>query len=157
MKYLKYTILGVIITLVIYSLIIPATALTRAELEPSEPIEEDFPIGKEHYQEAIAFFSKKYNVSQETIERIMICENVNFEPEKQSLHKYNQGQISRNPSWGKVGDREKSFGLVQIHLPAGHKWKGQTITKEMAQDPFLSIEFLAYHLSKGEGRWWSCY
>lgn len=38
--------------------------------------------------------------------------------DSQSRLTYNAGQISRNPSWGNVGDREKSYGIWQYHIPA---------------------------------------
>lgn len=36
----------------------------------------------------------------------------------QSRLTYNTGQIKRNPDWGTVGEREKSFGPWQYHIPA---------------------------------------
>ena len=51
-----------------------------------------------------------------------------------------------------MGQREQSFGLVQIHLPA-HR----TITKEQALDPEFAIDFLAKNLAQGRGTMWSCY
>lgn len=113
--------------------------------------------GKEAYIPVIRDFAEKYKVSPAEIERIIDCENEEYDPKLQSRIRYTEGQISRHPDWGIVGEREKSFGLVQIHLPAGNKWKGKTITKEQATDPIFSIEFLAYQLSKGNGPMWSCY
>lgn len=121
-----------------------------------EPTVQESPVGKTHYIDDIYFFAQKYQVSADTMMKIINCENKSYDPKLQSFHRYTEGQISRNPGWGEIGDREKSYGLVQIHIPAGHTWNGDRITKEMAQDPYLSIEFLAYHISKGNISWWTC-
>ena len=70
----------------------------------------------------------------------------------QSKHRYNEGQIQRNPSWGAVGDYERSFGPVQIHEPAH-----PNITREEAVDPDFAIGYLASEMSAGRGKKWSCY
>jgi hypothetical protein len=114
-------------------------------------------VGKESYLDFMRDASNAYNVSFHEVERIMDCENTEYNPYLQSRHRYTQGQVSRNPHWGNEGDREKSFGLVQIHLPAENKWEGEIITKEQAQDPYFSIEFLAFQLARGKGNMWSCY
>jgi len=119
-------------------------------------VQEELPIGKEHYIPMMEKYAQKYQIKTIQISRIIDCENGNYDPTKQSLHRYSTGQIDRHPEWGEVGEREKSFGLVQIHLPAGHTWQGEKVTEEMAKDPELSIEFLAYHISKGHQSWWSC-
>lgn len=49
------------------------------------------------------------------------------------------------------GVRENSWGLAQIHLPSH-----PSVTKEQAQDPEFSIEFMARHLSKGKDIWNCC-
>lgn len=114
------------------------------------------PVGKEHYIEKVYKYAEKHGVSAGEVIRVIECES-SWHPEVQSKHTYNQAQISRNPDWGNVGDREKSFGLSQIHLPAGHTWQGKTVTKEMATDPDIAIEFMSYHFSQGNQHWWSCY
>jgi len=50
------------------------------------------------------------------------------------------------------GQREQSFGLVQIHLPAH-----TNVSKEQALDPEFAIDFLAKNLAQGRGAMWSCY
>lgn len=47
--------------------------------------------------------------------------------------------------------REESYGLAQIHLP-----DHPTVTKEMAQDPYFAVDFMAKNLKKN-GSWWVCY
>jgi hypothetical protein len=56
------------------------------------------------------------------------------------------------PRGFRVGDREQSFGLVQIHLPAHPQ-----VSKEQALDPEFAINFLAKSLQNGKGGMWSCY
>lgn len=130
----------------------------KTHIEALQPVPEDvLLIGKEHYVPVIKSFSHSYGVSYSTMERIIDCENREYDPRLQSRIKYNREQIARYPHWGNVGDYERSYGLVQIHIPSGNKWKGKTITKEQAQDPYFSIEFLAERLSRGKGRLWSCY
>lgn len=104
------------------------------------------------FDEIIQRKADEYQVSFDKISAIIDCENKDRDPSLQSRMKYTEGQISRNQNWGVVGEREKSFGLVQIHLPAH-----PTISKQQAIDPEFSIDFLAKHLSLGNGRWWTCY
>lgn len=84
--------------------------------------------------------AKKYPVNEEEVFKTLKCENRGFEPEKQSdvIDKY--------------GKREDSWGLAQIHLPSH-----PNITKEQAQDPNFSIEFIVKNFSKGNKEIWSCY
>lgn len=105
-------------------------------------------------------YADYYNVSEDKVISIMRCEapwkrneNGRYYDEKdgQSKLTYSQGQISRNPSWGNVGDRERSFGIVQIHEPAH-----PNITREQALDPDFALDFLAYNVSKGKSGMWTC-
>jgi len=82
--------------------------------------------------EKIALVAEKYNVSRVTMAKIIACESGN------------------NPR--AVGDGNRSFGLVQIFLPAH-----PNITKEQALDPDFAIDFLGKKLSEGEGHIWTCY
>lgn len=65
----------------------------------------------------------------------------------QSNHRYS----TYVPKGYQVGDREQSFGLVQIHLPAH-----PNITKEQAINPEFAIEFLAKNLKAGRASMWTC-
>lgn len=67
----------------------------------------------------------------------------------QSQHRYTATNV---PKGYQVGDREESWGLVQIHLPAH-----PTISKEQANDPEYAAEFLARNLKAGRGSMWTCY
>lgn len=50
------------------------------------------------------------------------------------------------------GQREDSWGIVQIHLPSNPK-----ITKEEALDPEFAIAFITKEFSEGRQSKWSCY
>ena len=90
-------------------------------------------------KELVSYFADKYDVSQETMIRIINCENAEWNPALQS-------RII------KKGKREESWGLVQIHLLSHPE-----ITKEQATDASFSIEFLAKYLSLEKGKMWSCF
>jgi len=80
----------------------------------------------------IAEIAIKYEVSQETITKVIACES------------------GYNPN--AIGDGGKSFGLVQIHLPSH-----PTISKEQALNPEFAVDFLGKKLSEGKGNLWTCY
>lgn len=91
-------------------------------------------------------YSLKYGVSASYMRKIIYCESGG--KNVQSLHRYKRDY----PQWGvKAGDRELSFGVVQIHLPS---WP--SISKEEALDPRFSVEFLAQKLSTGQSGLWTC-
>lgn len=50
------------------------------------------------------------------------------------------------------GEREDSWGIVQIHLPS-HK----DITKEQTLDPYFAVRYMASEFSTGNASQWSCY
>lgn len=78
---------------------------------------------------------------------IISCES-GWNPNIQSSHHYTAKNV---PKGYKVGDREQSFGLVQIHAPAH-----PGITKEQALDPEFAIDFLARNIAAGKASMWSC-
>lgn len=82
------------------------------------------------------------------MEQIISCES-GWQPALQSYHKYSATNV---PPGYHVGDREMSFGLVQIHLPAH-----PSVSYEQAIDPRFSVEFLARNISQGRASMWSCY
>lgn len=93
-------------------------------------------------------YATKYNVATSTMTHIIDCES-GASTTIQSFYHYTKD----HPEWGvKKGDRELSFGLVQIHLPA-HK----DITLDQALDPYFSVNFLAQQLADGQGHIWACY
>lgn len=84
---------------------------------------------------------------------VIKCEDPTLDPYKRSDWRYTEGQVTRHPEWGvEVGQREKSYGLVQIHLPDNH-----SISYAEATDPDFALNFLAQKLSEGKGHLWSCY
>jgi hypothetical protein len=67
----------------------------------------------------------------------------------QSHHKYKKDR----PHEGVVaGQREQSFGLAQIHLPAH-----PSVSYQEAIDPHFAVEFLASGLAQGKHNMWTCY
>lgn len=101
----------------------------------------------------------KHNVDVNLALRIMDCEapwkhgesgryyDVN---DSQSRLKYSDGQISRNPEWGIVGEREKSYGIWQYHLPA------HNLTIEEASSVEISTAKAIQDLKTRPSQW-TCY
>lgn len=81
----------------------------------------------------------EYNVSYDVMMSVIACES-GFDIDIQSKH--------IRPD----GTRERSFGLVQIYLPAH-----PNITYEQAVDPVFAADFLARNLALGKGAMWTCY
>jgi hypothetical protein len=81
------------------------------------------------------------------MEAIIGCES-GWDTAIQSKHTYQERNV---PKGYEVGDREQSFGLVQIHLPAH-----PSISKEQAKDPEFALEFLAKNLAAGKAGMWTC-
>lgn len=79
---------------------------------------------------------------------IVACES-QYRVSVQSEHVYTPTNVPRGY---KVGDREDSHGLVQIHLPAH-----PSITKEEATNPIFAANFLAKNVSQGNARIWTCF
>lgn len=79
---------------------------------------------------------------------IVACES-QYRVSVQSEHVYTPTNVPRGYS---VGDREQSYGLVQIHLPAH-----PSITKQEAIDPEFAATFLAKNVSSGNAGIWTCY
>lgn len=92
--------------------------------------------------------AQEYGVSAQTMLSVISCES-KYMVDVQSNHRYTESNV---PKGYKVGDREQSFGLVQIHLPAH-----PNISKEQALDPEFSVEFLAKNLKQNRGNMWTCY
>ena len=99
--------------------------------------------------ELVTLYASKYGVSEGVMLRVMKCENRSRNPKKQSGHTYYFSDPRRNIV---EGTQERSYGLVQIHLPDHPE-----VSYEQATDPEFSIAFLAKHLSLGHGWWWTCY
>lgn len=112
-----------------------AEVVTTVNIEPPKPISNE-----EKALSLIKKYATQYKVSAQDMERVMRCENKDFNPTLQSFHRY------------KNGEREKSFGVSQIHLPAHPE-----ISYEQATNMEFSIEFMAKEFSKGNQKIWSCW
>jgi hypothetical protein len=93
---------------------------------------------RERLEKEVETKAKEYGVSAQLMKDIIKCES-NWDVDVQSHHTLSYG-------------REKSFGLVQIHLPSH-----PTVSYEEAIDPAFAINFLAEHIADGSARMWSCY
>lgn len=94
-------------------------------------------------------YGQEYNVSPETIMKLIRCENRDLVFNQQSLLHYSRD----HKEWGvSAGDQEQSYGLAQIHLPSHPE-----ISYNEAIDPVYAVEFIASQLAKGRGSQWSCY
>lgn len=82
------------------------------------------------------------------MDTIVRCES-GYNVAVQSNHVYTETNV---PKGYRVGDREQSFGLAQIHLPA-HKH----VTREEATNPYFAADFLARGIANGQATMWSCY
>jgi len=91
--------------------------------------------------------AKEYGVSYTLMSQIISCESQG-DPTIQSHHRYTASNV---PKGYKVGDREESYGLVQIHVPV------HPVTKEQAKDPRFAVDFLAKNIAAGRASMWSCY
>lgn len=91
--------------------------------------------------------ASRYGVSAYAMGNIINCES-QWDIKIQSRHRYTASNVPRGY---KVGDREQSFGLVQLHLPAH-----PNITKEQALNPEFAIDFLAKNLAQGRASMWTC-
>jgi hypothetical protein len=96
----------------------------------------------------VAKTASDYGVSFALMNSIIECES-GYVSTIQSHYRYTKDR----PHEGVVaGQREQSFGLVQIHLPAH-----PGVSYQEAIDPQFAIEFLASGLAQGQHNMWSCY
>lgn len=93
---------------------------------------------RERMEKEVDAKAKEYGVSAQLMRDIIKCES-NWDADIQSNHILSYG-------------REKSFGLVQIHLPSH-----PNVSYEEAIDPAFAIDFLASHIADGSARMWTCY
>ena len=98
-------------------------------------------------QEIVAVKSKEYGVSEAVMRDIIECES-GWNTTLQSRHVYT---FSRPERGIYAGNREMSYGLVQIHLP-----DHPNVTYEQAIDPTFAVEFLAKHIRDGNLWMWTC-
>lgn len=108
-----------------------------------------FCCSPDYIKSRASFYAALYNVSLATMWRVIKCEDGGLDPAAQSWVRYTKD----HPAWGvKAGDRELSFGLAQIHLPAH-----PNITIQQATDPDFALRFMASKIAQGRGSMWSCY
>lgn len=101
------------------------------------------------YDHLFRKYSTQYGVSYELVRAISMCENTPQDPMLQSNLTYSFSK----PSLGIIeGERERSYGIVQINLDYN-----PTITYEQATDPDFSAELLAKWISQGNAGRWGCY
>lgn len=104
---------------------------------------------KPKYDTLVRKYSKQYNVSYALMSAIIDTENTDREYDLQSKLLYS----FTNERLGIIkGEREYSFGLVQINLHYN-----SNITYEQATDPDFSIELLAKWISNGNVTRWGSY
>lgn len=130
-----------------------STAFTSSTVTYDRPVVKVAPIIKcvdeACIKEKVTDYATKYKVPVSEMWRVIDCENPSLDPKMQSKYIYKKDR----PSEGvKAGEQERSFGLVQIHLPAH-----PSISYEEATDVDFSLEFLAKNLSEGNGKIWTCY
>ena len=121
---------------------------TETEIQhPSERVIE-IPI-RQQYENLVDEYAYQYGVSSRLMKAIITCENTEWNPKQQSnlLYNFTKAELGIFK-----GEREYSFGLVQINLHYN-----PNITYEQATDPEFSIELLANWLSKGYHSRWGCY
>lgn len=131
-------------------LLLSATSTSDEIVIPKQVIKQQATIsqGKLTPRELVRVKGKQYNVSVALMERIIDCES-SWVVNAQSKHVYTKDR----PREGvKKGQREQSYGLVMIHLPAH-----PNITKAQAINPEFAIDFLAKNLALGKGAMWTCY
>lgn len=99
---------------------------------------------RERVLQEVKTAASKYGVSYEKMYKTIACES-NFNPEIQSHHTMDYG-------------REESYGVAQFHIPSRNRTAdGTVITKEMALNPAIALDAMAYHFSIGNQRLWTCY
>lgn len=102
----------------------------------------------ERIKEEVWTAAARYNTFPEKMWNVILCENKDLDIDLQSYHLYSFSDPSRGIY---MGEREKSFGLAQIHLP------DHDVSYEEATDPEFALDFMAKHFAEGKAAWWTCY
>lgn len=128
-----------------------ATSIGSADLSRlTVPITHAAEWDQESVKTYAAQVAEEYGLNVERFLATLACEN-HFKAKGQSQHP----QLQKIPLWYVMqGDplKEQSFGSAMINLPSH-----PTVTKEMAEDPYFAIPWMADKWVKGYARWWSCY
>jgi len=123
--------------------------ISTTTTEATPPVSLDSPMDLNHYQSLVDEISAKWGVSPTLVNAIIRCENRDLVPNLQSGLTYNFDY----PAIGIIkGEREYSFGLVQINLHYNPH-----VSYVQATDPAFSINFLAENLAAGRHSMWGCY
>jgi len=127
-------------TLIIWAIIPGSTVIYKAEAEAPQ-VQEVKLETKEQMVEYINKVAAENGLSAQRMIDIISCENITWEPTRQSGLVYKKD----NPKWGvKKGEREQSYGLVQIHVV------DHPVTVSQAKDAKFSIDYMA-KLMKEQG------
>jgi hypothetical protein len=119
-------------------------AIASEEVPMEVLIEIKYDWTEERVKQEIKTAADKYGVSYEKMNAVVKCES-GYDIDIQSHHILNYG-------------RELSFGLAQWHIPAGNRTaEGKVITKEMALNPIIALDAMAYYFSIGNAKAWTCY
>jgi len=115
---------------------------------------EEVQYNPEDLNTLINYYADKYGVSRDAMYGTIRAESGGtYDPTIQSRLRYDH--IS--PRWLvkcpdlKVGDQERSYGLVQIHI-CDHD-----ITIKQATDPRFALDFMAKNFALGNESWWMGY
>lgn len=120
------------------------TGKFRSGEEESSPPDTDT-----NYRELAYKIAAQNNVSGAEMVRVINCENKEWNPTQQSRNIYHFS----SPKRGIVeGTRERSYGLVMIHLP-----DHPDISYSEATDPVFALTWMAKEFKKGHQQQWSCY
>ena len=151
---------GAIFIIIFAMIALPSTVnYARASEDPYD-IAANAPVGElilgrlthpnapETIENKIKRITAHYGVSYERVSKTIACENHDLDTNLQSRLKY----TFDDPKRGIVkGEREKSFGLVMIHLP-----DHADISLAEATNPDFAIEWMVKEWSKGNKGMWSC-
>lgn len=134
------------------TVVVPEVQAQQEEVIPVEKpkevkIEVVIDWTEERIKQQVWEAAAKYNTFPEKMWEVMKCENWDLVPDLQSHHTYTFTDERRGIYYG---DRERSFGLAQIHLP------DHDVTYEQAIDPAFAIDFMAKNFAEGNAQWWTC-
>lgn len=163
-KILLVSLLALALALIVFSLLpakvssveLSAMRVTAAPLseiqEPSlkeKMVQGDFTTRNEIVTTLVQAKAKQYGANASEMLTTIRCENKSLDPNKQSGHRYNFNSPKRKIV---LGEQERSFGLVMIHLP-----DHPDVSHAEATDPEFAIDFMAKKFANGEQRAWTCW
>lgn len=102
----------------------------------------------ESLDDKITRYARKYGISEARFRALVLCENRSLDPTKQSDLYYQFSDPRRGII---IGERERSYGLLQIHLP-----DHPDVSYSQAIDPDYSLNWGAQRISVGWTKW-SCW